>query len=60
MTIEGYIKRRNNGQSLGDIQNEKGLSEATVWTMELGYQCHLCHVPLDQAISVIKRLVSYK
>ncbi|MFJ3388863.1 hypothetical protein [Lysinibacillus sp. NPDC086135] len=54
MTIEVYIKRRENGQSLEEIQKEKLFSEATVWTLELGYQCYLRKIPLDEAVSIIK------
>ena len=56
MTIEQYIKRRDNGQSLVEIQKEKLLSESTVWTLELGYQCYLRKLPLDNAVSFIKNL----
>lgn len=55
MTIEVYIKRRNKGQPLEEIQKEVVLSEGTVWTLELGYQCYLKRLPLDQAIEIIQR-----
>ena len=54
MSIEKYLKMRNNGMSLEDIQNEKYLSEGTVYTLELGYQCYLKRLPLDKAIEIIK------
>lgn len=54
MTIEQYIKRRDNGQSLVEIQKDKLLSEASIWSLELGYQCYLLKLPLDEAISIIK------
>ena len=56
MTIEEYLNRRDNGQSLEEIQKEKLLSEGTVWTLELGYQCYLRKLPLDQAISIIENV----
>lgn len=56
MTIEEYLKRRNNGQTLDEIQSEKHLSEGTVWTLELGYQCYLKKVPLDKAIDFIQTI----
>ncbi|MFS0815344.1 hypothetical protein ABC382_00050 [Lysinibacillus sp. 1P01SD] len=56
MTLEQYIKRRDNGQSLVEIQKEKLLSESTVWTLELGYQCYLRKLPLDKAVSFIENL----
>ncbi len=56
MTIEEYLKRRDSGQSLEEIQKEKLLSEATVWTLELGYQCYLRKLPLDKAVSIIKNV----
>lgn len=56
MTIEQYIKRRDNGQSLVEIQKDKLLSEATIWTLELGYQCYLRKLPLDEAVSIIENL----
>lgn len=49
MTIEEYLNHRDSGQSLEEIHKEKLLSEATVWTLELGYQCYLRKLPLDQA-----------
>lgn len=54
MTIEQYLKMRNNGLSLEDIQAEKWLSEGTVYILELGYQCYLKQLPLDKAIAIIK------
>lgn len=56
MTIEEYLKRRDNGQSLEEIQKEKYLSESTVWTLELGYQCYLRKLPLNKAVSFIKNI----
>lgn len=56
MTIEEYINHRDNGQSLEEIQNDKLLSEATILTLELGYQCYLRKLPLDKAISIIKNI----
>ncbi|MEC1177288.1 hypothetical protein P9B03_02230 [Metasolibacillus meyeri] len=57
MTIEEYLKRRNKGQSLEEIQKEKLLSEGTVWTLELGYQCFLKQLPLDKAVGFIQNIV---
>lgn len=54
MRMEYYIQLRDNGQSLEAIREEEELSEATVWTLELGYQCYLRKLPLDQAIDIIK------
>ncbi|MEM5028948.1 hypothetical protein WKH33_08010 [Priestia sp. WB3] len=54
MTIEVYLKMRNNGKTLEEIQQDKALSEATVYTLELGYQCFLKRLPLDKAIEIIK------
>lgn len=54
MTIEKYLKMRNSGKSLEDIQKENSLSEGTVYTLELGYQCYLIKLPLDKAIELIK------
>ncbi|WP_345806621.1 hypothetical protein [Bacillus pumilus] len=54
MTIEVYLKMRNNGKTLEEIQQDKALSEATVHTLELGYQCFLKPLPLDKAIEIIK------
>ena len=55
MTIEKYLKLRNKGYSLEEIQEENSLSEGTVYTLELGYQCYLKDLPLDEAINIIKR-----
>lgn len=54
MTMEVYLKLRNNGKSLEEIQKETSLSESTVWTFELGYQCYLRNIALDDAIEIIK------
>ena len=54
MTIEVYLKMRNNGKTLSEIQQEKALSEGTVYTLELGYQCYLKRLPLDRAIEIVK------
>ena len=54
VTIEKYLKMRNNDKSLEDIQKENCLSEGTVYTLELGYQCYLKNLPLDKAIEIIK------
>ncbi|MGE7924751.1 hypothetical protein ACQKND_16430 [Viridibacillus arvi] len=56
MTIEQYLKLRDNGLSLEEIQDEQSLSEGTVWTLELGYQCYTRQIPLDQAISIIQQV----
>lgn len=56
MTIEEYLKRRDNGQTLEEIQEETLLSEGTVWTLELGYQCYLRKLPLDKAISIVQNV----
>ena len=53
ITIERYLERRDYGMTLEEIQKEEGLSEATVWTLELGYQCYLKSIPLDRAIDLI-------
>lgn len=54
MTIEKYLKMRDNGQSMENIQDAHSLSEGTVYTFELGYQCYLKRLPLDKAITIIK------
>jgi hypothetical protein len=54
MTIERYLKMRNNGETLEEIQRENHLSEGTVYTLELGYQCYLKRLSLDKAIEIIK------
>ncbi|WP_170211245.1 hypothetical protein [Robertmurraya siralis] len=54
MTIEQYLKRRDNGELLEDIQKEKNLSEGTVYTLGLSYQCYLKKLPLDAAIKIIQ------
>lgn len=54
MTIEKYLKMRDSGKTLEDIQKESCLSEGTVYTLELGYQCYLKKLPLDKAIQIIK------
>jgi hypothetical protein len=54
VTIEKYLKMRDNGKSLEDIQKENFLSEGTAYTLELGYQCYLKKLPLDKAIEIIK------
>lgn len=56
MTIEGYIvKRSKRDMTVEEIQEEYSLSEGTVYTLELGYQCYLKSIPLDRAIEVINR-----
>jgi hypothetical protein len=55
MTIEVYLKMRNNGKSLEEIQKENSLSEGTVYTLELGYQCYLKKLSLNKAIEIIKK-----
>ena len=55
MTIEVYLKMRNSGKRLEEIQDEKSLSGATVYTLELGYQCYLKKLPLDKAIEIIQK-----
>lgn len=54
MSLEKYLKLRKIGRALGEIQNEYGLSESTVYALELGYQCFLKRLPLDNAIEIIK------
>lgn len=54
MTIEVYLKMRNNGKTPEEIQRDEALSEGTVYTLELGYQCYLKRLPLDKAIEIIK------
>ena len=55
MTIEKYLKLRDNGRSLEGIQYEHSLSEGTVYTLELGYQCYLKKLPLDEAIDLVMK-----
>lgn len=55
MIIERYIKLRDSGQCDGQIQYDNKLSEATLLTLELGYQCYLKRLPLDKAITIIKK-----
>ncbi|WCS69328.1 hypothetical protein Goe20_02110 [Bacillus phage vB_BsuM-Goe20] len=56
MTIESYIvKRSKRDMTMKEIQEEYSLSEGTVYTLELGYQCYLKSIPLDRAIEVINR-----
>jgi hypothetical protein len=54
MTIEHCLKMRNEGKGLVEIQQENCLSEGTVWTLELGYQCYLKKISLDKAIVIIR------
>lgn len=54
MTIEVYKNQREAGKTVEDIQRERSLSEGTVWTLELGYQCYLNKIPLDRAIEIIQ------
>lgn len=54
MTIERYLKLRHCGKTLEEIQKENHLSEATAYTLELGYQCYLKQLPLDKAIEIIQ------
>lgn len=54
MTIEVYLMKRNEGKTLKEIQVEKSLSEATVYTLELGYQCYLAELNLEEAIEIIQ------
>lgn len=57
MSIEQYIKYRNAGKQIEEIQNEYLLSEATALTLELGYQCYLKNISLDKAINLVDRIV---
>ncbi|WP_157684546.1 hypothetical protein [Cytobacillus praedii] len=54
MTMEVYLKLRDSGKGLEDIRIEKCISEATAWTFELGYQCYLKNIALDDAALIIK------
>lgn len=54
MTIESYLNGRDGGMTFEEIQEEYLLSEATVWTLELGYQCYKKNMPLDRAVDLIK------
>ncbi|CAM3732938.1 hypothetical protein [Mesobacillus zeae] len=56
VTIEVYLKMRNNGKSLEEIQKENALSEGTAYTLELGYQCYLKKLSLDKAIKIIQKV----
>ena len=55
MTIESYLGCRDAGMTLAQIQEEQGISEATVWSFELGYQCYLKNMPLDDAVNLVKK-----
>lgn len=54
MTIDQYIKIREDGLSFEDFLNERNFSEANSYTLELGYQCYLKRLSLDAAINIIK------
>lgn len=55
MNIEEYIRRRKEGQSMDFIIDKSIVStEDTIWVLELGYQCHLKGIRLDDAIDLIQ------
>lgn len=56
MTIERYLKMRNEGKGLVEIQQKNSLSEGTIWTLELGYQCYLKKISHDKAIKIIRSI----
>ncbi|MED1017894.1 hypothetical protein [Bacillus atrophaeus] len=56
MTLEQYIKLRNKGYDLPEIERDYVLSEGTVWNLELGYTCYLKRIPLDQAVAAISSI----
>lgn len=53
-SINQYIKTRQRGYTVDDIQKHCCIDEATAYTWELGYQCYLKKLPLDKAIEIIK------
>lgn len=59
MTIEQYLKYRKRGDSMEDIQDYHHLSEGTVYTLELVYQCYLKRIPLDAINERWKRLCEH-
>jgi hypothetical protein len=54
-TIEGYILARRSGQSMEDIQSGYHLSEATAYCWEIGYQCYLKKVSLDEVLADVQK-----
>lgn len=58
MRMETYLKHRDKGNTLEEIKQEHALSDATVYTLELGYQCYLKKLPLDRAIEIIQGVTS--
>ncbi len=52
-SIEHYIAVRESGLTMERIQKKFFLSEANVWTFELGYQCYLKKILLDKAVGII-------
>jgi len=53
VNLETYIKVRERGKTMQEIQERKCLSEATAYCWEIGYQCYLKKMPLDKALEVI-------
>lgn len=53
-TISQYIRAKERGMSMEEIQKQCCMDEATVYTWELSYQCYLKRLPLDKAIQIIQ------
>lgn len=60
MNIEMYIKMRDAGKTVEEIREYKGLSDATAYTLELGYTCYLKRLSLDVVILCIEHGEAYK
>ncbi|MDR5025377.1 hypothetical protein FOL75_26680 [Bacillus thuringiensis] len=57
MQIEEYIIYRNTGKQIKHIQQEYLLSETTALTLELGYQCTMKNISLDQALKFVENII---
>lgn len=55
-TIEGYIRVRESGLTMEEIETKYYLSEANVYCWEMGYQCYKKNVSLDDALAVVKSI----
>jgi hypothetical protein len=58
MSLEEYIKYRNAGMQIEDIQKENNMSENTALTLELGYRCSVKDIPLKSLLNLTDNIVT--
>lgn len=54
LNIQDYVRQRDKGKSIGEIQKENNLDDAMLYTLELAYTSHSNQIALVEAIEILR------